>query len=157
VYSLTWRESLTGQQPVLPTSITSLTWRERCTTGQQDPMQSSIAWSKQLMGKTDMGFPTGSTMAGHFYFPIRQHRIDSRSSFQGCVTNNPRRVNIGSNYSDRGCIGYLRSQPKIFHLSGTHQGILLQRFDRSPSDHQVEWRRIPLMAPLGRFICMHQG
>jgi hypothetical protein len=35
------------------------------------------AWSQQLTGKTDMGFSAGSTMVGHFYFPIRQHRIDS--------------------------------------------------------------------------------
>jgi hypothetical protein len=68
-HSLTWRESFTGQQPVLPTSITSLTWRERCTTGQQDPTQSSTAWSQQPTGKTETCFPTGSTMAGHFLFP----------------------------------------------------------------------------------------
>jgi hypothetical protein len=117
-HSLTWRESLTSQQPVLPTSITSLTWRERCTTGQQDPTQSSTAWSQQLTGKTNTSFPTGSTMDGHFYFPIRQHRIDSRSGCRGCVTNNPRRVNTGSNCSERGGTDYLRSQPKLFGFQG---------------------------------------
>jgi hypothetical protein len=82
------------------------------------PHAVSTAWSQQLTGKTDTGFPTGSTMVGHFYFPIRQHRIDSRSGCRGCVTNNPCRVNTGSNCSDRGGTGYLRSQPRLFGFQG---------------------------------------
>jgi hypothetical protein len=39
--------------------------------------QSSTAWSQQPTGKTDTGFPTGSTMAGHFLFlnPPTQDRL----------------------------------------------------------------------------------
>jgi len=112
---------------------------------------------KKTHGKTDTGFPTGSTMDGHFYFPIRQHRIDSSYSFRGCVKKNPRRVNTGSNCSDRGGTDYHRSQPRLFGFQGCTRVFFLQRSDCLPSDRQVEWRRTPLMALPGHFICMHQG
>jgi hypothetical protein len=69
----------------LPTTITSLTWREvthRLNTDSHWPVshaQSSTAWPQQPTGKTDTGFPNR----------LNNHGIDSRSGSQGCVTSIP--------------------------------------------------------------------
>jgi hypothetical protein len=149
VHSLTWRESLTGQATCSSNSITSLTWRECCSNWPTSHTQSSTAWPQQPTGKTDTGFPTGSTMTGwsHGY---------------GLGTKIP---HIGSISSDRGCLSLPESTQTIPELntdfspptvSELHEvssrvgrsvrfrrctRVFLQRSDHSRSDGRVEWRR----------------
>jgi hypothetical protein len=138
VHSLTWRESLTGQETCSSNSITSLTWRECCTNWPTSHTQSSTAWPQQPMGKIDTGFPTGSAMTGwsHGY---------------GLGTEIP---HIGSICSDRGCLGLLESTQAIPEIntdfppppppmvSELHEVSCRGRIG-SRSDGQVEWRRNP--------------
>jgi hypothetical protein len=66
----------------LPTTITSLTWREvthRLSMNSHWPVshaQSSTAWPQQPTGKTDTGFPNR----------LNNHEIDSRFWFQGLTS-----------------------------------------------------------------------
>jgi hypothetical protein len=121
----------------LPTTITSLTWREVTHRLGMDlhwpasHAQSSTAWPQQPTGKTDTGFPNR----------LNNHEIDSRFWFRDCTkgTEIPR---TGSNCSDRGCTGYLRNQHRLFGFQGCTR-VFLQRSDRSRSDGRVEWRRNP--------------
>jgi hypothetical protein len=107
----------------LPTTITSLTWREvthRLSMNLHWPVshaQSSTAWPQQPTGKTDTGFPNR----------LNNHEIDSRFWFRDCTrcTEIPR---TGSNCSDKECTGYLRNQHRLFGFQGCTR-VFLQRSD----------------------------
>jgi hypothetical protein len=80
-----------AKPPVLPTSITSLTWRECCTTGQQATRSPALRGHNNPREKQTRAFQQVQQWQVTSYFSIRQHRIDSRSGSRGRVTNNPRR------------------------------------------------------------------
>jgi hypothetical protein len=140
----------------LPTTITSLTWREithRISKNSHWPVshaQSSTAWSQQPTGKTNTGFPNR----------LNIHEIDSWFWFRDCT----RCIEIlctGSNCFGKECTGFLRNKHRLFGF----QGCTVQKMhevsyrDRtgSRSDSCLEWRRTPTMTHLSRFICMGLG
>jgi hypothetical protein len=137
----------------LPTTITSLTWREvthRLSMNLHWPVshaQSSTAWPQQPTGKTDTGFPNR----------LNNHEIDSRFWFRDCTrcTEIPR---TGSNCSDRGMYRLSQKSTQAFPLSGLHQGILAEVRRDSRSDGRW-WNGggTPNTAHLSHFICMHLG
>jgi hypothetical protein len=125
----------------------------------------------QPTGKTDTGFPTGSTMAGHFLFlnPATQDRLTlwlsgtrDKQSMQGStqvwtiqtedILRNKHRlpeVNTGLPRNHTGLLSDFRnarrSSCRVQTVSCSGQS-------------RVEWQRgTPLTAHLGHFIRMHQG
>jgi hypothetical protein len=132
----------------LPTTITSLTWREvthRLSMNSHWPVshaQSSTAWPQQPTGKTDTGFPNR----------LNNHEIDSRFWFRDCTrcTEIPR---TGSNCSGKECTGFLRNQHRPFPrfqncTRVSCRGQTGLTFRRS----MVEWRRNPHHGSIQQFL-----
>jgi hypothetical protein len=105
----------------LPTTITSLTWREvthRLGMDLHWPVshaQSSTAWPQQPTGKTDTGFPNR----------LRNHGIDSRFWFRDCTKvyrDSTHRLKLFRQRMYR----LSQKSTQAFRLSGMHQGILAE-------------------------------
>jgi hypothetical protein len=113
--------------------MTSLTWRECCTTGQQAPMQSSTAWPHNQQGKwtrISNRFNNGGWSHRYGFEQGSTHRLHTQtedvSAFQNQHT------------------GYPRNQHRLFFPVSELHPIFLQRSDGMyGSEDRVEWKRTP--------------
>jgi hypothetical protein len=140
LYALSHLERIAHRPTTYSSNLNHLSHLERVLYNwPTSPTQSSTACPQQPMGKTDMGFPTSSTMANGL--------MDMASD------KNPRTSSI---CSDGGCIrfleidtGYPRNQHRLFFSVFRIAQSLFQRSDGMyGSKDRTEWGRTPIMAHL---------
>jgi hypothetical protein len=148
----------------LPTSTTSLTWREvihKLSIGLLWPVchaQTSTAWPQQPIGKTNTGFLTGSTMAGHFLFlnPTTRDRLTlgfsgtrDKQSMQGQHRFELFRQELYQGISEvHTGFSAFRDEPGYSCRGRTGSTLRGSGPNGERSPHAVH---------LGDYICMHQG